>query len=523
MTRFHDGIAIQDDARRGDLQQDPTLNGIDYLEVDTSPQGDNERVLRVHFLPDQSPAPQTKLDLLWTDILSAGVMIDISGGTRIRNVQVIERHRVGDVLVLRVDLPGDYSDYTLTIDTDRLDPYYRQVVFNFKAGCPSRFDCKASEYCPPESRPAPAIDYMAKDYGSFRQALIDLIPTLAPDWTERRAADFGISLVELLAYAGDQLSYQQDAVANESYLETARQRISVRRHARLIDYGMHDGLSATTFLQLTITGLAPVTVAGRAVIRAVALPRALQQPASRLPLELQDAALREADAVFEVILGHDQKLFLSSQLNTIPLYTWGNRQVFLPRGATSADLLGNLDLAAAPGESWRLKPGDYLLFEEVKDPQSGQPQDANPEHRQVVRLTSVRGDTDPLFNQAITHVEWANADALSFPLCVAAVNEQTQAVIDSISVARGNLAVAFHGQSIHQGYPAELPPPGVAPVVPGIDPDASTRGYRFPLEKGPLSILPGPAPDSTGTPTAPQAVHDLQRSSPRLGYPAVMD
>jgi hypothetical protein len=41
-----------------------------------------------------------------------------------------------------------------------------------------------------------------------------------------------IALVELLAYVGDQLSYYQDAVANEAYLETARQRISVKRHTR---------------------------------------------------------------------------------------------------------------------------------------------------------------------------------------------------------------------------------------------------------------------------------------------------
>ena len=35
-----------------------------------------------------------------------------------------------------------------------------------------------------------------------------------------------------------------DAVAAEAYLETARQRASVRRHARLIDYPMHDGAAA---------------------------------------------------------------------------------------------------------------------------------------------------------------------------------------------------------------------------------------------------------------------------------------
>ena len=58
--------------------------------------------------------------------------------------------------------------------------------------------------------------------------------------------DLGTALVELLAYAADHLSYQQDAVANEAYLETARRRVSVRRHARLVDYRMHDGASART-------------------------------------------------------------------------------------------------------------------------------------------------------------------------------------------------------------------------------------------------------------------------------------
>ena len=45
-----------------------------------------------------------------------------------------------------------------------------------------------------------------------------------------------MALVELLAYAADNLSYRQDAIANEAYLATARQRVSVRRHARLVDY-----------------------------------------------------------------------------------------------------------------------------------------------------------------------------------------------------------------------------------------------------------------------------------------------
>ena len=69
-----------------------------------------------------------------------------------------------------------------------------------------------------------------------------------PDWQERHVPDLGITLVELLAYVGDYLSYYQDAVATEAYLDTARQRISVRRHARLVDYRLHEGCNARAWV-----------------------------------------------------------------------------------------------------------------------------------------------------------------------------------------------------------------------------------------------------------------------------------
>src|SRR5207247_2755508 len=82
------------------------------------------------------------------------------------------------------------------------------------------------------------------DYASFRRLMLDLVPRLNPSFVERNPADLGIALVELLAYHADRLSYFQDAVANEAYLDTVRTRISARRHARLVDYRMHDGRNA---------------------------------------------------------------------------------------------------------------------------------------------------------------------------------------------------------------------------------------------------------------------------------------
>src|SRR5258708_33151257 len=106
------------------------------------------------------------------------------------------------------------------------------------ASCRTDVDCRPLDECPPAWRDEPLLDYTAKDYASFRQLMLDLLPLRNPDFVERNPADLGIALVELLAYAGDHLSYFQDAVANEAFLDTVRRRISARRHARLVDYRM---------------------------------------------------------------------------------------------------------------------------------------------------------------------------------------------------------------------------------------------------------------------------------------------
>jgi hypothetical protein len=96
------------------------------------------------------------------------------------------------------------------------------------------------------------IDYMAKDYASFRNALLDLIPRKIPQWKDRSEADMGIMLIELFSYIADELSYFQDRVANEAFLRTARARSSVSNHLSLIDYRIQNGLSATTFIKVEV-------------------------------------------------------------------------------------------------------------------------------------------------------------------------------------------------------------------------------------------------------------------------------
>jgi hypothetical protein len=93
---------------------------------------------------------------------------------------------------------------------------------------------------------------MAKDFASFRNALLDLIPRKIPQWEDRSEADLGIMLIELFSYIADELSYFQDRVANEAFLRTARARASLANHLRLIDYHMQNGLSANAFIKVEV-------------------------------------------------------------------------------------------------------------------------------------------------------------------------------------------------------------------------------------------------------------------------------
>jgi uncharacterized phage protein gp47/JayE len=97
------------------------------------------------------------------------------------------------------------------------------------------------------------IDYMARDYDSFKQAMIDLIPSKLPKWTDRSEADFGIVLIEIFAYMADILSYYQDRIANESFLATAQERRSVLQHLRLIGYELEPAAAAFAELSLIVS------------------------------------------------------------------------------------------------------------------------------------------------------------------------------------------------------------------------------------------------------------------------------
>lgn len=413
-------------------QNSPALNGIDYLEVSA-----DQNTLSVHFL---FPLPGQTGGVPASPALSANNVI-IQGGVRITGIRVlVPVTAAGKVLTVNVNAAGDFSTYTLSLVSDAtnpappagFDPQLASVDFSFKVACPSDFDCRQVSVCPPPTLPSAQIDYLAKDYSSFRQLLLDRLALIMPQWQETHSADMGIALVELLAYAGDQLSYYQDAVATEAYLGTARERVSVRRHARLLDYLMHDGCNARAWIFFRLAKAAPFVV----IPRQSQLVTQTSAPRGPLPEGQLQAAVNQGSQVFETLF----EIKAHAELNELNFYTWSDEQCCLPQGATQATLIDN-------GAGTLLHAGDLLLFEEALSPATGAEADADPAHRQVVRLSQVMLGIDPLNNQKVIEIEWSSADALTFPLCLSIVITNQTGTISktNVSVARGNIVLADHG------------------------------------------------------------------------------
>lgn len=97
----------------------------------------------------------------------------------------------------------------------------------------------------------PQVDYTSRDYLSIRDDLLALIPTFAPQWTNRDPSDFGIILLQMFAYMGDLQSYYIDRSANEAFISTASNRASILRHAALLDYQPTQSTPAKVVLTFT--------------------------------------------------------------------------------------------------------------------------------------------------------------------------------------------------------------------------------------------------------------------------------
>lgn len=81
--------------------------------------------------------------------------------------------------------------------------------------------------------------YTHRDYESIKEDLINAIPSLTQEWTDRGDSDPGIVLIKLMSMFGDTLSYNVDKIALELYIQTVTQRKNCSKILELLGYKMH--------------------------------------------------------------------------------------------------------------------------------------------------------------------------------------------------------------------------------------------------------------------------------------------
>ncbi|HEV2740007.1 MAG TPA: hypothetical protein VGU66_15620 [Candidatus Elarobacter sp.] len=122
---------------------------------------------------------------------------------------------------------------------------------------------------------------------------------------------------------------------------------------------------------------------------------------------------------------------------------------------------------------------DVLIFEEVIGPGTGNAADADPAHRQAVRLTKVTPGVDQLYDVPVVEIEWCSEDALTFPLCISARMPAPDCTCrEHISVARGNVILVDHGATVTETL-------GTVPT------DASTARCATDCEPAGVVLTPG--------------------------------
>ncbi|MCG8689348.1 MAG: hypothetical protein MI892_31030 [Desulfobacterales bacterium] len=420
-----------------------TINGIESVEI-TSASQTSIRVYFIHPLPGETNGIPSSPQLTADNIL-------IEGGARITSVTISSVNPVGRYLQVYVTAPGDFSTYTLKLVTssfdssppENFDPVLSSIDFSFKVRCPNDFDCCIKDSHDPMQYDAPGIDYLAKDYNGFRRLILNRMSAVMPQWQENNPADQQVMLAEVMAYLADQFSYYQDAVATEAYLGTSRLRRSLKRHTHLLDYNIHEGCNARTWVHLDVTagGDLDNTLLGARTWFVTHDP----DTETILPLDSITSVLSSKDTVFESL--HDQKMY--SQHNSLAFHTWSGSVTVLEKGITSADI-------RIPDGCF-LEAGDVVMIEETHSPVSGQSADADREKRWAVRLVDVVTFTDPLDGAPLAKLKWHQQDALPFSFCL-----EAEIPVDGIpqiveaTHAMGNMVLVDHGLTV-SGSPGLSP------------------------------------------------------------------
>ncbi|RZI83918.1 MAG: hypothetical protein EOP38_10825, partial [Rubrivivax sp.] len=387
-------------------------------------------------------------------------------GNPARPVQVVQVLAGANATTLKLKITpvGDYSTYLLSTTAVGLsspdnalplamDPLLNALPFKFRPGC-FNLNCTPAERLKPPPL-EPEIDYLARDYDSFRHVLIAAVMRRVPNWSPTSEADLDQVLIDLIAADADEQADYHDRVLSERSIATARKRVSLARHARLMDYHVHQGNQASTWLALQVAANVDLPATANDEFGAWTSDHWKDPGAVVFAIPREGARWRQR--CFEAV-------------STLRLYTWGDTVTALAQGSTEADLSALSPLNQVQAESLRdlflgkhpsqvLGAGqndvdagiDHLLIQEALNPDTGTPNGARTAQRQVLRLLPLGGPIpraealpDPFTGEWLVRVRWLADDALAQNFCFSC--ECSGNIVKDVSLFHGNLLRVTQGR-----------------------------------------------------------------------------
>ncbi|HEY0384404.1 MAG TPA: hypothetical protein VGC64_00265, partial [Pyrinomonadaceae bacterium] len=198
-----------------------------------------------------------------------------------------------------------------------------------------------------------AIVYRVGRHSQFKETLIarlsDTNRRALSQLTTRDADDFSIALVDAWAAVGDVLTFYQERIANESYLRTATERLSLLELARLIGYELRPGVAASTYLAFTVEDTPGAF--GQGFGTGTTAPNAPPKPSPPITLSSGIKVMS--------VPGPDEKAQTFETVEEIEARaTWN---ALAPLLSQKQPLAASMDKAILQGTATNLKVGDTVL------------------------------------------------------------------------------------------------------------------------------------------------------------------
>jgi hypothetical protein len=475
VQNHHNAIDLHE--RRALISSHASIHGIDYLTVVDA------HTLHVYFIaPERSQAGKKPLPVIAADDIH--VEMTINGTGRVVHCRVAyDKSRYCLVLTPEITLNSNEEiTINLSVNAPYVDPFFASVHYTGYANPALEKKVEPTAV----SEPLPQLDYLSKDYESFRQLLQRELARHTPGWYEDNPADMMIAITEVLAYAGDMLSYSQDVVATEAYLDTARFDLSLQRHARLLDYRITPETNARNWICVTVNS-------------ELAIPQGTPffcGDAVDMPV-LREDEYRARKGGKEVVFEALHALDCLPDYNAIEPYTFGAPMFTIKKAGTQVAVKGHL----------HLRVGRAIAFISTNHSQENQ----------VIRLTEdAAWYTDVLSGQAYSILSWSDNDQLlqDWRAQHCALNANILLTDRGETIAHEQLEL-YHNDNV---YAAHLPSIEIITAEPYDHEAACRNSARDALRQNPLNAvaavkLTEKMDASGGYGQSWQLVHDLLEST----------